>query len=106
MIKYLISAAVYWYPVWVRQFVYLSLAFFTTLLDKTADIKNFTDFNLFAWSRTFLFCWVACLIVARAYIDDTPQQHKISKVKSGDTSHMKKSDIDKIRRDLGLAPIQ
>lgn len=103
MIKHFIEILQYWQPVLARVSIYISIAFFTTFLEKTEKLTNFTDFNLWMWFRTMLFCTLSSLLIVRTYIDNSLSDHKIKKFKSGDTEHLSKSDIESIRRDLGAS---
>lgn len=100
--KRLFAILVYWQPVLSRWFIYASLAFFTTFLDKTDKLLDFNDFNLWMWFRTILFCIVSTLLITRTFIDNSVSSHKINKVKSGDTEMLSKSDVEAIKNDLKL----
>ena len=102
MIKKLFAVLVYWQPVISKWFIYASLAAVTTFLDKTEKLLNFNEFNLWMWFRTILFCIASVLLITRTFMDNTLSNHKIDKVKSGDTEHLSKSDIESIKNNLKL----
>ncbi len=105
MIKATIDILKYWQPVLFRVWIYISIAFFTTFLDKTEKLANFNEFNTWMWLRTLLACIVSSLLIIRTFMDNSLSTHKIEKVKAGETEHLSKSDVDKIRKDLGLPPL-
>ena len=101
-IQKLFKLLIYWQPVLSRWTTYALLAYITTFLDKTDKLLDFSDFNLWMWLRTHLFCFAAVLVVTRSFMDNTITNHKIEKVKSGDTEHLSKSDIESIKKNLNL----
>lgn len=106
MIKTFLQFLIYWQPVVLRCGLYLLIGFITTFLDKTDKLNDFADYNLWQWLRTFLASFLSGLLIIRVFIDNSLSTHKTDKVRSGDTEHLSKSDIERIRKDLGLAPVQ
>ena len=102
MVKDFLLFLRYWQPVVLRCSLYLLIGFITTFLDKTEKLLDFDGFNFWMWLRTLLSCLLSGLLIIRVFVDNSVSNLKIDKVKSGETEHLSKSDVEKIRKDLGL----